>query len=178
VLLTLGVTYGGIQVAAQASPQLRVRAKGILNPFDDESMQLRWKTWKDALRGIGHEPLGHGMGTAGSVSAPTRGKLYTTDNSFLKVLFEQGVVVGALFIWGVLAAIVLLARRLRRLVGEARATGLAALAGFVAFLALSLTGEYVEQPGKVVAWAFLGLAVAVAFAATPTGDAAHAEADA
>lgn len=165
VLLTLAVTYGGVQVASQASPQLRDRAKGLLDPLDDKSMKLRFDTWERILRGISHEPLGHGVGAAGSASAPARGHLITTDNSFLKVLFEQGVVVAALFIFGVLATVVALARRLRRLTGEARATGLAALAGFVAFLAISLTGEYVEQPGKVVAWAFLGVAVAIAFAA-------------
>lgn len=163
VLATLAVTYGGIQVAAQASPQLRQRAKGILNPFDDASMKLRWRTWKRTARAIRRAPLGHGVGAAGSASKRAGRALVTTDNSFLKVLFEQGVVVAALFIGGMLAAIVVLARRLRRVRGEPRATGLAALAGFVAFLAVSLTGEYVEQPGKVMAWTLLGVAVAVAF---------------
>jgi hypothetical protein len=177
VLVTLGFTYGGIQVAAQASPQLRVRARGVLNPFHDASMKLRWRTWKETVRGIRREPLGHGVGSVGSASAPTRRRLKTTDNSFLKVFFEQGVLVGALFVWGVLGTVAVLAGRLRRLTGDARAAGFAGLAGFVAFLAISLTGEYVEQPGKVVAWACLGMAVAMAFSGPATGGARREDAE-
>jgi hypothetical protein len=33
------------------------------------------------------------------------------------------------------------------------------LGAFAAFLVLSLAGEYIEQPGKVVAWAFMGIAL-------------------
>lgn len=164
VLATIALAYGGLQVASQSSPQLHERAQGLLNPFGDASMKLRFKSWHRALKAIGREPLGHGIGTAGSASAPSRRRLNTTDNSFLKVVYEQGVVAGALFVGGLLAAIVLLARRLRRLPAEARGGGLAALAGLVAFLALALTGEYVEQPGKVVAWGLFGVAVAMAFA--------------
>jgi hypothetical protein len=47
--------------------------------------------------------------------------------------------------------------------GEPRAVGFAALAGFVAFVALAFTGEAVEQPGKVVAWGLLGIAAGCAF---------------
>jgi hypothetical protein len=164
VVVTLAVAYGGVQIASHSSPRLHERAQGLLNPFGDASMKLRFKTWDRTLKAIGREPLGYGIGTVGSASAPTRRHLNTADNSFLKVLYEQGVVAGALFVGGVLAAIVLLARRLRRLPAQARAGGLAALAGFVAFLALALTGEYVEQPGKVAAWGLFGVAVAMAFA--------------
>jgi O-antigen ligase len=87
----------------------------------------------------------------------------TTDNSFLKILVEQGVLGLALFAAGMVAAVVLLARRIRRVPSESRPLGFAALAGFVSFLGLSISGESVEQPGKVVAWGLLGIAAAVAF---------------
>jgi len=86
-----------------------------------------------------------------------------TDNSFIKVTLEQGIAVGLLFTVALITAIALVARRLRRVPGESGAIGIAALAGFVAFLGMSVTGEYIEQPGKVVAWALFGIATAIAF---------------
>jgi hypothetical protein len=155
-------TYGGVLVASKASPQLHDRVSGILDPLGDKSVELRFENWGKVLRAVGHEPLGHGVGAAGSASAPTRAQFVTTDNSFLKVLYDQGVIGFMLFVGGVLAAVVLLARRLRRAEGESRAVGLAALAGFVTFLGISMAGEYVEQPGKVIAWGLLGVAAAQA----------------
>jgi O-Antigen ligase len=164
VVAVLGGTYGGVQIAAQASPQLRERAKGILNPFADKSVQLRFDTWKDSLRRVGDKPFGHGVGAAGSASAANRRQILTSDNSFLKVMLDQGIPVAVVFFAGIFGAVFLLARRLARAASDARAIGLAALAGFVAFLGISATGEYVEQPGKVVAWAMLGVAAAQALA--------------
>jgi hypothetical protein len=163
VALAVGVgAYGGLLVASHASPQLRERARGVLNPFDDESMRLRVATWRrnfeDALR----HPVGEGVGAVGAASSLDSGKVRTADNSFLKILVEQGVLGLALFAAGMGAAALLLARRLRHAAAESRALGLAALAGFVSFLGLSLAGESVEQPGKVVAWGLLGIAAAVA----------------
>jgi hypothetical protein len=39
-----------------------------------------------------------------------------------------------------------------------RPLGVAALCGFVAFLLLCVMGEYIEQPGKALAWTLLGIA--------------------
>jgi O-antigen ligase len=105
------------------------------------------------------------VGAVGAASAPERERIKTTDNSYLKVLVEQGFLGLALFAFGMIAAAALLARRLRHTSGaESRHAGLAALAGFVAFLGISFAGESVEQPGKIVAWALLGIAAAYAFA--------------
>lgn len=161
VLGVLGLTTAGVLLATRSSPVLRERAAIVIDPGGDESLQIRLDTWSEALERIGREPFGQGVGTVGSVTA--QGRLLTTDNSFLKVLVEQGVVVGGMFLVGLFAAVALLVRRLRRATAEPRGIGVAALAGFVAFLALAATGEYVEQPGKVVAWALLGLAVAEAW---------------
>jgi O-antigen ligase len=166
VILTLAGTYGGLLVASEASPQLRDRAKGVLDPLGDESVKLRFKTWRRNLDDAIDHPLGQGVGAVGAASAPTRTNVRTTDNSFLKVLVEQGVFGLALFAGGMLGAVILLARRLRRAAAEYRPVGLAALAGFVAFLGISFAGESVEQPGKVAAWGLLGVAAAQAFAGT------------
>ena len=162
MLALAGALYGGVLIASEASPQLHERAKGIVNPLADESLRLRFGTWGKLLEDTVDEPLGHGVGAAGSASASTRARFVTTDNSFLKVLFEQGFLGFGLFVGGLVGAAALLARRFRRAASESRAIGLAALAGFLSFVGLSLSGEYVEQPGKVIAWGLLGVAAAQA----------------
>lgn len=161
----LGAAYGGVLLASQTSPALRERAEGMLNPLGDRSTQLRFETWRRELRDAMDHPLGQGIGSVGAASSPDRARLRTTDNSFLKVLIEQGVLGLLLFGGGMLAAVLLLARRVRRTSGETRAVGISALSGFVAFLSISMVGESVEQPGKVLAWALLGAAAAHAFLA-------------
>lgn len=163
-LALLGATYGGVLLASRAAPQLRDRAQGILNPLADASVRLRFETWGSEVRDSLRHPLGQGVGSVGGASAPNRRQVRTTDNSFIKVLVEQGVLGFALFAGGLLMSIVLLARRLRAAEPAVRGPGLAALSGFVAFVGLSISGETVEQPGKLVAWGLLGLATALAFA--------------
>ena len=160
-VVLVAATYGGVVVASQASPELRERAQGMLNPFTDESVQLRYETWRKTVATVPDHPLGTGLGSVGAASAPTQRKIKTTDNSFIKVLVEQGIPGLALFAVGFGALVVLLGRALSRASATRRAVGLAALAGFVSFLGMSLVGETVEQPGKIVAWGLLGLAAAM-----------------
>ena len=160
--IVLAGMYAGLELAGTASPVLDARAGGVARPLSDLSVTERLANWGDKLAGVADEPLGRGVGAVGAARATGDRPRATTDNSFLKVAVEQGVVVAALFVVALAGAVVLLALRLRRLTGERRAIGLAALSGFVAFLALSTTGEYVEQPGKVVGWALLGIAAASA----------------
>jgi O-antigen ligase len=160
VVAAIAGTYGGVLVAAEASERLRERAHGLVDPFGDPSVQLRLDTWERIVDGAADRPLGHGIGAVGSASADERADFLTADNSYLKVLYEQGFLGIALFVAGLGGVLVLLTRRVLTATGEARAVGLAALAGVVGFLALAVTGEYVEQPGKVYAWALLGVAAA------------------
>ena len=164
VMVSVAGTYGGLLLASEGSPQLRERAKGVLHPLRDESVKLRFKTWRRSLDDAIHHPLGQGLGAVGGASSPVRTRVRTTDNSFLKVLVEQGVLGLVLFAGGLLGVVVVLARRLRRAAVDDRSVGLAALAGFVAFLGISFAGETVEQPGKTAAWGLLGVAAALAFA--------------
>lgn len=165
VIAVLAGTYVSLWAASQASPQLQERAKGVLNPIGDESVRLRFETWRRALDEAANEPLGQGVGAVGAASGPTVEQVQTTDNSFLKVLVEQGILGFTLFVVGLLGAVMVLARRLRRTAHtELRSVGLAALAGFVAFLGICFAGESVEQPGKVIAWGLLGVVAAHAFA--------------
>jgi hypothetical protein len=160
--VVVAAMYGGLEVAGTGSPALDARAAGLAQPLSDRSVTERLRTWGDALADLPDDPAGRGVGAVGAASAPGESSRTTVDNSFLKVAVEQGVAVAALFVAALAGAIVLLGLRLRRMTGERRAIGVAALAGFVSYLALATTGEYVEQPGKVVAWGLLGVAAAQA----------------
>jgi O-antigen ligase len=135
-------------------------------------VKLRFDAWQLILERVPDRPLGRGVGAVGAASTDGSGPLMTTDNSFLKVLVDQGVLGLLLFAGGMLGAVGVLARRLRAATPTAlRPVGLAALAGFVAFLGISFAGETVEQPGKVLAWGLLGMAAAYAFGnASPEGE--------
>ena len=163
LLATVVGSYGGFLAASQTVPELRERAEGVLNPWGDESVELRFETWDREFDDALDHPLGQGLGVVGGASAPIGDAQRTTDNSFLKVLVEQGVLGLVLFVTGIVAVILLLARRLLRIARDSRPVAFAALAGFVSFLGISFSGEYVEQPGKVVAWSLLGIAAAYAF---------------
>jgi len=164
VVALLAATYGGLWVASRSSPALRERAQGVRDPLADSSVKLRIEAWKTVLERVPDRPFGMGVGWVGAASAGDGNAVRTTDNSFLKVLVDQGVLGLLLFAGGMLAAVAGLARRLRATAPAGlRPVGIAALAGFVAFLGISFAGETVEQPGKVLAWGLLGMTAAYAF---------------
>ena len=72
----------------------------------------------------------------------------TTDNSFLKVLVEQGALGFLAYTAGLVGMLALAGARLRRAPPQAQLLGLAALSGFVGFVLLETAGEYIEQPGQ------------------------------
>jgi hypothetical protein len=166
--VALGVGVASTIVASEASPQTRTRMAAFVHPLRDKSLQIRLSTWKRSLRAVIHHPLGTGLGTVGSASSLEGGATVTTDNNYLKVLQEQGILVGALFVFGLLGICASLSSVIRRQTQSTRVLGAAALAAFVSLLVLSLFGEYLEQPGKVLAWTFLGFAAWQAYAAPAT----------
>jgi hypothetical protein len=160
VVAVLAAGYGSAQLAGNVNWLAKGRAESLLHPFSDYSVTMRVKKWHRALDQLVDEPFGSGPGTIGRATnkhghAPT-----DTDSSYLKVLREQGFPGGFLFLFGVLGATVLCALRLMRSAGGPleRPLGVAALAGFVGFLLLCVMGEYIEQPGKALAWTLLGIA--------------------
>jgi FtsH-binding integral membrane protein len=156
---------GGAAVASRSSDRLSERLEGLAHPRSDESMQLRFKNWRRRVDDAARHPLGKGLGTvggatAGEATAEGTKKTVTTDSSYLHVLLEQGFAGLALFLVALLGGVALIARRLMLTPEPARGVGLAALSGFVAFMVMMSTAEALEQPGKVLAWALLGLAIA------------------
>jgi hypothetical protein len=160
VAVVLAADAAGAWAVGRVSPETERRAQALRDPFADPSAELRATTWHEALREARRDPLGGGLGTVGHASSETRPR--TTDSSYLKVLVEQGFPGGLLFAAALVSACAATAVGLARLPLRERATGVAALGGVLAFLALAATGEYVEQPGKVLAWTMLGVAAAEA----------------
>ncbi|NLT06937.1 MAG: hypothetical protein GXY03_11600 [Solirubrobacterales bacterium] len=158
----LGIGAGAV-VAAGANDKAGERARGLVDPLGDESMRMRLTAWGDDLEAVAAEPLGAGLGVVGHASGDTREAKRETDNAFLKVLVEQGPAGALAFAGGLLLLWAGLARRLVRAGPEPSALGLAALLAVAGFAVLALTGEFFEQPGKVVVWALLGVALGQAF---------------
>jgi hypothetical protein len=166
VVLVLGGGYAATLLAGNVAPMARDRAQSLANPFTDQSTKDRLKTWQKSLERVGHKPLGTGVGTVGRATLKGR-RAATTDNSYLKVLQEQGVPGGLLFTVGLVGLVVALVVRLARAGPARRPLGIAALTGFVGFLVLMLSGEYIEQPGKLLAWTLLGVATWEAIGPAP-----------
>jgi O-antigen ligase len=162
VILVLGGGYAATLVAAEVSPIARERAKSLADPLDDPSVTARLDTWQESLEKVADEPFGTGVGTVGRATLHNR-RATTTDSSYVKILQEQGVPGGALFIVGLAGLFVAAGIRFARMGLANRPLGIAALAGFGGFLVLMLMGEYIEQPGKLLAWTLLGVATWEAF---------------
>lgn|GEM_PF-5089908 len=149
----------GVVVAATVNEKAGERAKGLIDPLGDESVRLRLDTWGDAVDSAVRTPLGEGLGEIGDASGDSRVSKRETDNAFLKVLVEQGIVGGLAFMLGMVALVAGLWRRLTAVPPREAALGLAATAGVAGFALLATTGEFFEQPGKVVFWTLLGVAL-------------------
>ena len=166
VLTTAAVAGAVLTLALVASlsvPYAKDRFESLLSPGNDQSLQDRFNTWEHAFHDFEDQPLGRGLGQVGHATEVDGSRPLVTDNSYLKVLVEQGVLGFLAYVAGVVGMLVVVASRLRRAPPGARTVGVAALAGFVAFLLLGLAGEYVEQPGKALAWLLLGVAIGQAY---------------
>jgi len=164
----LGVVAGvfvvgsiGTAFASQASSDVSARARAFVHPLEDESVQLRLETWRATLDVIRDHPFGTGVGSVGRASSYDGDDAGTViaDNSYLKILREQGWLGGLMFVAAIVVFLVALTRASLDRSHPPHPIAVAALAGVFAFLVLGLAGEYVEQPGKVLAWLLLGIAI-------------------
>ncbi len=166
IALVLAVSAGGFVAALAVSGGSSVterRAQGLSDPFSDASVESRRRTWENSAETIGANPLGTGIGTVGRATE-VDGRQRFTDNSYLKILQEQGFP-GFTFVLGMAGTVLLLGRRLARDGPARRPPAIAALGAVVSFLTLCLFQEYVESAGKVVAWTLLGVALWFAYGA-------------
>ncbi len=162
VAACLGAAVVATAVASTVSPYIQERATGMLDPLEDRAVQDRLATWRDAAEATWERPLGKGLGTVGRGTTLTGEPPVTTDNSYFKVFLEQGLPGGILFLAAVIAACAAAVPNVGRLSPGARSVAIGGVAAFVSFLVIAIAGEYVEQPGKVLAWTFIGMAAAAA----------------
>ncbi len=140
------------------------RYHAILDPESDSSYQARLVKWRTALDDIDRAPFGHGLGTTGPVQV-RYGEFRTigsvdVDNSYLKIAFEQGFVVMALFVIAILMMLGGLARRALVSLDPARAgPAIAACGTLVSMLVLFFIGGYIEGLPVLGAWICVGLGV-------------------
>lgn len=168
VLLLLAAGYAGSVLTSDVSELTKQRSEGLKDPLADESLSTRLDTWGNVLEKVADEPLGSGLGTVGHATfTGDRDSDVFTDNSYLKVIREQGVIVGPLFVLALLAFVGAIAVRLARAGPARHPVGMAALSGFLSFMVLAFMAEYFEQPGKVLAWTLLGIAAWEAFVRLP-----------
>jgi O-antigen ligase len=163
IVVLLAGGYGATLLAAEVDPIAKERAESLADPFSDYSVTERLKTWEQSFDTVVSEPLGTGTGTIGRATAKGSRDAVYTDNTYIKILQEQGFLGGIVFLLGIVGALALCWRRLARTGPLERPVGVAALLGVTAFLVLALSGEFIEQPGKALVWALLGVATWDAF---------------
>jgi hypothetical protein len=159
VVLVLAGGYQATLLAGDADPVAKHRAETLFSdPLGDPSVEGRLDTWERALDRVVDEPFGTGVGTVGRATVEGGSSGVYTDSSYVKILQEQGFPGAFLFLFAVGGAVALCWLRLARAGPLSRPLGVASLVGVIAFLALCVMGEYIEQPGKELVWALLGIA--------------------
>jgi len=155
---------GTIGVYAVGHPRDTGRPySAIFNPGRDPTWQQRQWNWDSVTREVPKKPLGHGLGTAGSVAAGTgyqnvNPAAVDLDNSYLEVAYQQGLLVMALL--G--AALVLLLIELIRggiTSTDPESAGLGIASAGVLF-AIAIEGYGTPAFGffpALVAWLMIGL---------------------
>jgi len=160
-LLIFLIVFGALVPTALSggSPEVQLRSSGVLHPFADPSVEQRLERWGDALDVIRANPIGTGLGTVGSATINEQGTGTFVDNSYLKIFQEQGPLGGIIFLGALLTTLTAAAVGVGQRDQPRRAIGVAALVGGISFLALAMSSEAIEQPGKVLGWLLLGVAL-------------------
>lgn len=163
----LVVSGGGAFVAAKLADEgpAGQRFRGLLNPTEDYSVQDRLVKWRTILADIDDYPMGHGLGSSGEAEVRyarfASPATFSPDSSFVKVAYDQGIVVLILFVCVLLALLAHLARQaLTRTDPLEAGMAMAACATLVSFATVATTGDYSEQLAAVSVWLIIGLAMA------------------
>lgn len=158
VLIALGALLPN--AVSGGSQTVQQRSGGLLDPLSDPSLTTRLDRWRKSLEEAQAHPLGSGLGTVGGATRDDEGRVQEfADNSYLKVLQEQGLLGAIPFIFGVFGLLITIAARVARMAMPLRGLGIAAVTAAASFFLLAWTSEAIEQPGKTLAWLLLGLAL-------------------
>jgi hypothetical protein len=141
------------------------RYEALLSPSGDPSYEQHIRKWEAALDELDGDPFGKGLGTAGRIAEERGGPFvtagsYAIDSAYLKIAFEQGFPVLALFLIAMIALLVELVRRsVRARSPGVRALAIGAAGTMVAALAMFVTGQYMESLDSLVVWIPVGAAI-------------------
>jgi hypothetical protein len=137
----------------------------IIDPQRDPSYQERLYKWEAAWRDADKHPLGQGLGTAGRTAVVEQRFFaignYDVDNSYLKVVLDEGIFGLMLFVAALGALLTGLVRRSLATVDRQRAAlGAGGAGALTSFMVVMWTGNYVEGLPAFIAWAIVGLGLA------------------
>jgi hypothetical protein len=152
-----------VAVSAGEESRLRDRFEAVFDPGSDPAFEEREARWGGAWVQIEEKPGGHGLGTA-SLNAAGRERfaregITSVDNAYLKIAYEQGVTVAALFIMllvvllGSLVWAALVAKRPWEIALALGGAG--ALLGYA--IQLNFETIYIETPTALTVWLVVGL---------------------
>jgi hypothetical protein len=155
-------SYSAVVAGDSARAQ---RFANILTPDRDPAYQARLVKWHSAVAALRGKPFGNGLGTAGRVQRRS-GRFVTiasinVDNSYLKMAWEQGYAVLALYAAGLILLAGGLARRALFTTDRTRAGIAIGAAGTLgAYVVVLFAGTYDEGLTALAAWLIVGLGVA------------------
>ena len=163
LLLVGGGVFATTKLSDEGSSGERFR--GLLDPLRDLSVQARFGKWETILDGIDDLPFGHGLGASGAAEVKyarfTSAATFNPDSSYVKVAYDQGVLVLLLFVAALLALLVGLGQRAIRApdarVGALTVGACGALASFAASMG---GGVHFEGLLAAAPWLVVGLAMA------------------
>jgi hypothetical protein len=176
---TIGKTIAAIMIAFVVGAALfsmvvgedSSRYSAIFSPSGDTSYEHRITKWTQAIEDIQHDPFGKGLGTAGLVQELGQGPYitegsYGIDSSYLKIAYEQGFPILALFILAMIVLLINLAMQAVRVEDErVRAMLIGAAGTLVAALSMFITAIYIENLPVLVTWTAVGTAIGATAAA-------------
>ena len=179
VILTAVVLVGGALAFVAGSAGQLSRYTDIFNCSREIACVDRKQKWDEALPVIEKHPFGQGIGSA-SADLALRGSnltiaVYTLDNSYLKIAWEQGIPVLALFVAGMGLLLLRLSWTATRVRDREAATmGIGAAGALASALACFYTEMFIENVQVVGLWLIVGLGCA--FLLNAERDAAEARA--
>jgi hypothetical protein len=159
----VGVTAGAFTLAID-SEQARERYTVLATPEKDPAVQRRLEKWNESLDLVHDRPLGRGLGSSGGAherySRFRDLASFNLDNSYLKILLDQGIFMLVLYVGAVLLLLFGLARSaLLSADREKAGVAIGACGALTAFVVMSATGLYLEGLPALAVWIVVGLGV-------------------
>lgn len=159
------VAGAGYAFAISGSERSESKFSYLLDPTNEPTFERRQDRWSEALAEVDEHPFGRGLGTIGAVGAG-RSEIDPSvtpqlDSSYLKIAFEQGMVVMVLFIAALVALLLGLGQRVLTTADSQRAAlAMGACGSLVSLMVLFVVGFYIDHVQALSGWLLVGIGVA------------------